>query len=278
MKKGKVAIIGACLVVLLGGGAFGTSYYLSSSNEVTSTNQSSNIESNQNNNQVNTTNSESNNSKKVSNLNNESYNSKEVSHSTNGVASQSKAPTKSNEQSSNTTQQVSKTETIDNDDNTNTNDVGRTAYMNTVLKRVYVMKNPMHSDQAVGRISSGQVFSYIRTEGEWAYIKIGNVYGYIPAECVTFTKPTIVKEVQPKSYNNNTNPFSETTVSVYQYGYVVSNGAPVLNSPYGTEISTLSKGTSVFVETQSNQWCYIKVGSETGYMLDKYITYVNPIK
>lgn len=100
MRRGKIALIGACIAVLVGAGSFGTSYYLTSSNTSGAT-QSSNIQSN----------------KKVSNSTNnfEQVNtSKETTQQISNVTNNAK-------QSSNVTSTVKQTEqtpTVSNTSNT----------------------------------------------------------------------------------------------------------------------------------------------------------------
>lgn len=272
MKKGKIAIIGACLAVLLGGGAFGTSYYLAGSNKATSTTKSSNVESNQ----VNTTKNESNNSKEISNLNNEGSNdtSKVINQKNENkeVSSQSTTSNKTNKQSSNTTQQVSKTETTNNNGNTNTNDLGVTAYMNNVYSKVYLMKNPSYGGQALGEIYSGQIFSYIKTVGDWAYIRIGYVYGYIPVECVSFTKPSNVS-------NSMDNTNSRTYINQQGWlDYLLPASIRIYSEPsYNSNIiSYLHTGTEVDVCYRVDGFARIMYGNKFGYVNMEFISFINP--
>ena len=281
MRRGKIALIGACVAVLLGAGSFGTSYYLASGNNKSEATQSSNTQSSEVNNstkevsnstsnseQVNTskestqqTSNVTNNEKQTSNV---TSTTKQTSNVNSNTQTQPKQTTDNN--NTNNTNTENKAETNDHSllnhegqklpsNLTQTQDVYRYAYVIGALTNGANVYNA--PDGSVITVLYPNSSVYVETVTNWwAKVEINSEVGYMMIKDLTYTNPNNVQMVPPNYGEGNKYQYVGTLGQLNQTSDLYSGPS----TSDKVIFANVSKGEEFQVEYQEGDWYLINYG------------------
>ena len=145
--------------------------------------------------------------------------------------------------------------------------VDYTAYVTSENgKSVRLRKGPGTTYSPIGSYAVGTQVTVSKVSGSWSKITVAGVEGYMMSKFLTTTKP-----------GSGDTSTEETDYTAY---VTSDNGKPVRmrkgpGTSYGT-ITSYNVGTQVTVTAKSGSWSKIKVGTQTGYMMSKYLTTTKP--
>lgn len=133
--------------------------------------------------------------------------------------------------------------------------------------RLHLRTYPDTRSKSKGLYANGTAVIVSQTSGGWAYVRVGNQEGYM---MLRFLTTQYVPPVTP------------VPGPVGQVMYVKSaNGGPVyLRTGPGTKYSDLGLypvGTQVNIISFMGTWDYVRIGSNVGYMMHKFLSYTQPI-
>ncbi len=166
-----------------------------------------------------------------------------------------------------TTKAPSSSTTPDTDTDTDTDVVDYTAYVTSDNgKSVRLRKGPGTGYTAIGSYAVGTQVTVSKVTGSWSKISVAGVDGYMMSKYLTTTKP-----------GSSDASTEETDYTAY---VTSDNGKAVrMRKGPGTSYATITSynvGTQVTVTAISGSWSKIKVGTQTGYMMSKYLTTTKP--
>ena len=126
-------------------------------------------------------------------------------------------------------------------------------------KNVVLRSGPSKQYDILASYSVGQKITVISYGSTWSQVNINGLDGYMMSEFISTVKP-------------------ENTGSSGSYtAYVTSQNGKGVRMRMGAgklfpTIATYSVGTQVTVLAYDSDWCKIRVGSSTGYMMTEYLT------
>ncbi|GIN57056.1 beta-N-acetylglucosaminidase [Lederbergia ruris] len=121
------------------------------------------------------------------------------------------------------------------------------------------------SASIIGSLSNGTAVIVQSESNGWAQVKVNGKTGYVSSQYLT-----------GKTSTNSSKP-STSTPSKTETKYVSVNAGSTLNlrssaSASASIIGSLSNGTAVTVQSESNGWAQVKVNGKTGYVSSQYLT------
>ncbi len=143
---------------------------------------------------------------------------------------------------------------------------GYTAYVVSGNGKTVVLRSgPSKQYGILASYNVGQKVSVINYGSTWCEINVNGLVGYMMTEFLSTVKPSVPSGGTSASYS----------------AYVTSgNGKGVrMRMGAGTifpTIATYSVGTKVTVLEYGSQWCKIRIGSNTGYMMTEFLTTSQP--
>ncbi len=188
------------------------------------------------------------------------------------------ANTNSTSNSSKTLKTTGTTSSNSSDSSTSGNNtimVNRTAYVDSAFNTVNVMKTPSGIGTQVATMTKGESFLDISQTGDWVYIEVDGIHGYILSDVVSFTNQDKVIEGEDPGYKIASSPSkpqssAPTHVIINSYEYIATdcNNVPILSKPSSTStvLKTLISQTKVYVYSTSNGWSYIDYNGIKGYV------------
>ncbi len=130
----------------------------------------------------------------------------------------------------------------------------KTGYIKSAVK---LRKKASTSSAVLKVLNAGQKLTVTSTSTPgWCKVKVGTVTGYVGKNYVTYTKPVVETPVQ-------------------KTGWVTASKLSVRKTPSDSaaKLTTVKKNAKVTVISATGNWYRIKVGSVTGYVKKKYITF-----
>ena len=197
--------------------------------------------------------------------------------------------TTSSNNTSTTKATSSKSSNNQNTTKSNTLEVNRIAYVPApYYDGVSVMSQPSTSSTTTYTMFAGDSFLDISQTGDWVYVEVNGVKGYLLADCVQFTKPTLGTEdyqysTDYQGYNDMTTSNIDTSITVgaNQNAYIPMNPSTELLTAPNPDASVLTKlfpEMCVYVESVTNGWAKVQFSGQIGYVKYSDLTYNNPYK
>ena len=131
-------------------------------------------------------------------------------------------------------------------------------------KSVVLREGPAKSYDVLASYNVGQKVTVNRYGATWCHVTINGLGGYMMSEFLSTTKPDA---------NGST---GGSTSSSYT-AYVISDNGKGVRMRMGASklfptVATYSVGTKVTVLEYGQDWCKIKIGGNTGYMMTEFLT------
>ena len=137
---------------------------------------------------------------------------------------------------------------------------GYTAYVVSGNGKTVVLRSgPSKSYEVLASYKVGQMMTVLEYGSTWSRVNINGLDGYMMSEFISTVKP------------------SGTTSNTTYSAYVTSQNGKGVRMRMGAgkiypTIATYAVGTKVTVLEYGAEWCKIRIGSNTGYMMTEFLT------
>ena len=129
-------------------------------------------------------------------------------------------------------------------------------------KGVNLRKGPSTSYGSYGSYAVGTQLTVTAHTGDWSYVTINGLKGYMMTKYLTTEKPSTPVDTTYTAYVTSSNG----------RGVNLRKGP---NTNYGS-YGTYDVGTQVTVLSKNGSWSYIDIAGRKGYMMSKYLTTTKP--
>jgi len=144
---------------------------------------------------------------------------------------------------------------------------GYTAYITSANGlNVRLRSGPGTGYSIIASYAPGTRCTVLSTGGGWSRVRVGSFMGYIMSQFLTTSPTPAPVPIDPGS------GYTAWVTSSNGLGVNLRSG-PSKNYP---SIGYYAVGTAVTVYTPGADWCYISIGSRTGYMMTRYLTTKKP--
>lgn len=130
-------------------------------------------------------------------------------------------------------------------------------------KGVVLRSGPAKSYDVLATYNVGQMVTVISYGSTWCQVSINGLGGYMMSEFLSTVKPE-----NTGSTSGSASSYSAYVTSQNGKGVRMRMGA----SKIFPTIATYSVGTKVTVLEYGKEWCKIRIGSNTGYMMTEFLT------
>ena len=142
---------------------------------------------------------------------------------------------------------------------------GYTAYVVSANGRTVMMRSgPSKQYNALASYNVGQRVTVLSYGSTWCQVRINGLEGYMMTE--------FLSTVRPETSNGGVSAYTAYVTSQNGKGVRMRIGAGKI---FPTT-ATYAVGTQVTVLEYGAEWCKIRVGSNTGYMMTKFLTTTRP--
>ncbi len=128
------------------------------------------------------------------------------------------------------------------------------------------------SARSLGRFDKGDAVQVLGREGNWLYVSIDNIYGYVSSDYVTLqsaaAQPAPAPVTPPASAVS-----SDVPAAIAQQGMLTTSNVSFRQEPStaSSSLKKLKKNTAVTVLSKRGDWYYVAINGQYGYVYQKYI-------
>ena len=134
-------------------------------------------------------------------------------------------------------------------------------------KTVVLRSGPSKSYEVLGSYKVGQPVTVLEYGATWCMVRINGLDGYMMSEFLSTVKPET-----STGGSNTSGSYTAYVTSANGKGVRMRTGA---GKSFST-VATYSVGIKVTVLEYGEEWCRIRIGSNTGYMMTEFLTTREP--
>ena len=130
--------------------------------------------------------------------------------------------------------------------------------------KLHLREYASQNARSLGLYPNGTAVTVTARSGQWAYVNVGGVYGYMMLKFLSAASP-VTPTVQP-----TVNP-GKTVVMYVRTGNSGKLHLREYASQNARSLGLFPNGTLLYAADQGNGWSYVSVNGLTGYMMNKFL-------